>query len=93
MELILAVVRFLLWVFAMLVLARIVLDLIQSFSPQWRPRGFMVLVAEAVYTPTDPPLRALRKVIPLIPIGGVRLDVCPMVLLILLSLVSSLLVV
>lgn len=92
MDLLFAALRFLLWLFAILVLLRIVFELVQSFSPQWRPRGVMALFAEAVYTPTDPPLKALRKIIPAIPIGDARLDLSPMVLLLIVSLVSSLLV-
>lgn len=83
--------RFALWLFAILVLLRIVLELVQSFAPRWRPRGPMALVAEVIYTPTDPPLKVLRKVLPTIPIGEARLDLSPMVLLLVVSLLSSLL--
>lgn len=76
-----SVLYFVLWVFSLLVLGRIVLEMIQSFSPQWRPRGPMALIAEIFYTPTDPPLRWLRSVVPAIPLGGVRLDLSPLILL------------
>ena len=40
----------------------------------------MLLVAEPVYTLTEPPLRALRKVIPPLRLGGLSLDLSFMVL-------------
>jgi YggT family protein len=58
----------------LLFIARLVLDLIQAFSPRWRPQGFMLIVAETIYTPTDPPLRAMRRLIPPLPVGGMRID-------------------
>jgi YggT family protein len=40
----------------------------------------VLLVAEPVYTLTEPPLRALRKVIPPLRLGGINLDLSFMVL-------------
>ena len=54
--------------------------------------GDVVLVgAEAVYTVTDPPLKALRKVIPPLRLGGIALDLAFIVLFIGLSLLISVL--
>jgi YggT family protein len=39
-------------------------------------------LCEAIFTITDPPLRAIRGVIPPIRMGGAMLDLSPMVLLI-----------
>lgn len=61
-------------VFFVLLLARLVLDWVQVFARDWRPRGVALVVAEAVYTVTDPPLRTLRRVVPPLRIGSVRLD-------------------
>ncbi len=85
MNIVLSVVYFALWIFSLLVIARIVLEMIQSFSPHWRPRGAMAVVAEIIYTPTDPPLRALRRIIPALPLGGMRLDLSPLILLLVVS--------
>ena len=41
----------------------------QVFARDWRPRGVVLVIAEAVYTVTDPPLQALRKVIPPLTLG------------------------
>jgi YggT family protein len=42
-----------------------------------------------VYTATDPPLRAIRRVIPPLRLGQVALDLSPMVLLIALWLLQG----
>ncbi|HQZ84400.1 MAG: YggT family protein [Actinomycetota bacterium] len=74
-----------LWLYLLVLLARLVLDLVQTFSREWTPKGLLLLFAEAVYTLTDPPLNLLRKVIPPLKIGGVALDLAFIVLFILLQ--------
>lgn len=59
---------------------RMILSWVPMFSPNWQPKGFLLVVAEAIYTLTDPPLKALRKVIPPVRIGNAMLDVGFMVL-------------
>jgi YggT family protein len=66
--------------FLIFLLARAVLDWVQFFARDWRPKGASLVVAEAVYTVTDPPLKALRRVIPPLRLGGVSVDVAYMVL-------------
>jgi YggT family protein len=73
----------LLWLFFVLLIARLVLDYIQMFARSWRPSGLMLVVAEVVYTITDPPLKALRRVIPPLRIGSVALDLSFLVLVVL----------
>lgn len=74
------------------VIARFVVDWVQLLARQWQPRGFIAVLCEFIFTVTDPPLRALRKVIPPIRLGGVMLDVSAMVLLLLLFIAQSLVV-
>jgi YggT family protein len=69
----------LLTIYFVLLLARLVLDWVQVFSRDWTPRGPVLVVAEVVYTATDPPLRAVRKVIKPVRIGSVQLDLAFMV--------------
>ena len=38
-----------LWIYWLLFIVRIVFDLVQSFARSWRPRGPILLVAEAIY--------------------------------------------
>ena len=74
---------FALFVFWLLLIARIVVEFIRSFSRDWQPRGATVVVLEGIMTATDPPVRLLRRVIPQLTIGAVRLDFSIMVLLLL----------
>jgi YggT family protein len=78
-------VYILLWLFFVLLIARLVLDYIQMFARSWRPSGLLLVVAEVVYTITDPPLKALRRVIPPLRIGSVSLDLSFLVLVVLLQ--------
>lgn len=75
-----------LWLYILVLLARFVFDLVQMFSRDWTPKGPVLVVAESVYTLTDPPLNVIRRVIPPLKIGGVALDLSFIVLLILLQL-------
>ena len=54
--------------------ARFILDLVQAFSDSWRPRGVVLVLAEAAYTMTDPPIKAVRRVLPPLRLGGFALD-------------------
>ena len=67
-------------VFFLILLVRLVLDWVQLFARQWRPTGPALVVAEIVYTVTDPPLKALRKVIRPVGFGQVRFDLAFLVL-------------
>ncbi|GAB2970269.1 YggT family protein [Frigoribacterium salinisoli] len=60
--------------FFLLMWGRFVLDLAQSFSRGWRPRGPVLVLAEVAYTVTDPPIKAVRKVLPPVRLGSVALD-------------------
>jgi YggT family protein len=59
---------------------------IQAFSRDWHPRGPVLVVAEGVFTATDPPLRLLRRYIPSLRLGTVALDLSFMVLFLVLIL-------
>jgi YggT family protein len=76
-----SVLRLALFLFFIILIGRLILDWVQAFSRDWRPRGPMLVVAEVVYTITDPPLRALRKVIPPLTLGQLRLDLAFLVLM------------
>ena len=82
MSVILGVVYWLLWVFFFLLLARLVFDYVQMFARSWRPSGPLVVLLELIYTTTDPPLKALRRVIPPLRIGNFALDLGFLVLII-----------
>ncbi|MET4053464.1 YggT family protein [Frigoribacterium sp. PvP054] len=73
-SLIATIAYYLLLIFFLLMWARFVLDLAQSFSRGWRPKGPVLLLAEAAYTVTDPPIRRVRKILPPVRLGSVALD-------------------
>ena len=73
---------FITWVAILVLLARFIIDWVQVLARSWRPQGFVAALCEAIFTITDPPLRAIRGVIPPIRMGGAMLDLSPMVLLI-----------
>lgn len=71
--------------FFICLIGRLILDWVQALSREWRPRGPVLVIAEAVYTVTDPPLRLLRKLLPPLRLGAVQLDLAFLVLAILCS--------
>ena len=77
------IIQLILWLFLVLLIARLVFDYIQMFARSWRPSGPLLVVAELIYTVTDPPLRALRRVIPPLKLGQVSLDLSFLVLFVL----------
>ncbi|GAB2692116.1 YggT family protein [Microbacterium marinum] len=61
-------------IYVLFLLARLILEYIPMFNREWRPRGGMLVVAEVVFTVTDPPLRFFRRFIPPLRIGPIALD-------------------
>ncbi|GHS86649.1 YggT family protein [Actinomycetota bacterium] len=78
-------------VFFLLLLTRLVIDWVQVFAREWKPTGVVLVLAEITYTVTDPPLRFLRRVIPPLSIGSIRLDLAFLVLMLICSFLLSLL--
>ncbi len=60
--------------FIWLLWIRFVVDWVQVFARSWSPSGPLLVVLEIVYSITDPPIKALRRVIPPLRIGSVALD-------------------
>lgn len=65
---------FVVFLFLLALIGRLILDWIQAFAREWRPSGPVLVAAEAVYSVTDPPIRALRRVIPPLRLGSVQID-------------------
>jgi YggT family protein len=80
MTAVLEVLRFVIFMYFLVLIGRVVFDWIRVFAREWRPRGAALVVAEPIYTMTEPPLRALRKVIPPLRLGGMSIDLSFMVL-------------
>ena len=64
----------LLWFFIALLWVRFVVDWVQVFARAWQPRGALLVVLEVVYSTTDPPIKAVRKVVPPLRLGSVAID-------------------
>ena len=82
MELFWAIISSVLLVFLILLFARVVVDWVMVLARSWRPSGLVAAGLEVVYSTTDPPLKAVRRVIPPLNLGTIRLDLGFMVLLI-----------
>ena len=67
-------------IYLVLLIGRLIISWIQQFSRSWRPSGIVLVMAEAIYTATDPPLRFLRRYIPTVRLGSVALDLSFMLL-------------
>jgi len=82
-------VYLLLYVFLLLLLGRLVMEYVMVFARRWRPGRGASVALEVVYTVTDPPLRALRRVIPPLRIGGLSLDLGFLLLLMVVYILMS----
>jgi YggT family protein len=67
-------------VYLVLLIGRMILGWIQVYARSWSPSGVVLVIAECVYTTTDPPLRFLRRYIRPLRIGSVALDLSFMLL-------------
>jgi YggT family protein len=74
------VLTYVLYVYLLLLLGRLIFSWIQAFSRSWTPHGLVLVIAEAVFTATDPPLKFLGRFIPVLRLGSVALDLSFMVL-------------
>jgi len=84
------VIDFVLWACLLVLIARIVLDWVQMLSRSWQPRGFVLVLCEVIYSLTDPPLRAVRRVLPPLRLGMIALDLSPVVLFVVIWLLQRL---
>lgn len=53
---------------------RLILDFVVNFNRGWRPTGFGLVLAEIVFTITDPPIKFVRRFVPPLRFGGIALD-------------------
>ena len=82
MEAVGVVLEVVLWTFIALLWVRFVVDWVQVFARSWSPRGVLLVALEGVYSTTDPPIKALRRVIPPLRIGSVSLDLSFLIVMI-----------
>ncbi len=70
-----------LWIYWLILIGRLIFDWVQVFARDWRPKGPVLVIAEAIYTLTDPPLNFLRRFIPPLRLGQISLDLSFLVLI------------
>jgi YggT family protein len=76
------VLTYVLYLYLVILIGRMIFSWVQAFARDWRPTGFVLVLAEVIFTLTDPPLKFLRRFIPSLRIGMVALDLSFMVLFI-----------
>jgi YggT family protein len=86
MQTFLDAVDYVIYVYILLVIARVVVEIIRQFAHSWRPVGITAVGVETVYVATDPPVKLLRRLVPPLRLGGVSLDLSILILLLVLSL-------
>lgn len=89
MSLVFALIYLVLMLFQLALILRIVYDAVQGFARDWRPQKLALVLASGVYSVTDPPIKALRRLIPPLRLGGVQLDLAFLVLFIVVLILMS----
>jgi YggT family protein len=84
------IIELVLGAFIVLLFVRLIVDWIQIFARSWTPRGPVLVVLEGVYSATDPPVKALRRIIPPLRLGGVAIDLSFVALLLICYILLSL---
>jgi YggT family protein len=74
LNIVLVVIYYLLALYLVVLVGRLIIDILQSYSRSWAPSGVLVPVAEVIFTATDPPLRLLRRYIRPLRLGSVSID-------------------
>ena len=74
MNIVKVVLTYVLYLYLLILIGRMILSWIQAYSRSWSPTGFVLVLAEIIFTATDPPLRFLRRYIPSLRMGNVALD-------------------
>jgi YggT family protein len=77
--------------YILILIVRLVLEYVTVFARDWRPKGPTLMLSEFVFTVTDPPLKGIRKVVPVLRLGSVSLDLSFLVLLIGIQILRNLL--
>jgi YggT family protein len=76
------VLTYVLTIYLVILIGRMIFGWVQVFARDWRPSGVLLVLAEAIFTVTDPPLKFLRRFIPPLRLGMVAMDLSFMVLFI-----------
>jgi len=84
LSILLQVLYLLLYAFFLTLITRFIMGYVLQFGRRWQPGRGAAAAMELVWSVTDPPLKALRRVIPPLRLGTVSLDLSSLVLLVIL---------
>jgi len=76
------VLTYVLTIYLVILIGRMIFSWVQVFARDWRPSGILLVIAEGIFTITEPPLQLLRRFIPPLRLGMVAMDLSFMVLFI-----------
>ena len=76
------VLTYVLTIYLVVLIGRMIFSWVQAFARDWHPTGILLVISESIFTITDPPLKLLRRFIPTLRLGMVALDLSFMVLFI-----------
>ena len=82
MQIVGSIIHVLLFTFIALLWIRFIVDWVQVFARSWSPHGVLLVILEVVYSVTDPPIKALRRVIPPLRLGNFALDLSFLIVLV-----------
>ena len=83
------VIYLLLWAFLLFLFARVIMGFVFQYARRWRPRRGAAASLEVVWSVTDTPVHALRRVIPPLRVGTVSIDIAFWVLVLVLYLLMK----
>lgn len=71
-----------LWLYWLVLIGRLIFDFIAIFARNWQPRGPLLVLAEGIFTITDPPIKLIRRFVPPLRLGSVSFDLAFLIVLI-----------
>jgi YggT family protein len=74
LQLVFGILNALLLLYIFVLFGRLILEYIPIFNREWRPKGGLLVVAEGIYTITDPPIKFFRRFIPPLRVGAIAID-------------------
>lgn len=74
MSIVREVLYFALLVFLLLLVFRLIMEYVFMLARGFRPNRLLAIVLELAYSATDPPIKAVRRVLPPLRVGSVSLD-------------------
>ena len=89
MQSVASAVYFALLVFLLFLIFRLIMEYVFMLARSYQPSGLVAEVLELAYSVTDPPLKALRRVLPPLRIGSISLDLAVLVLIIVVQILRS----